>query len=60
VFAAIGDPFHLDTDGGRFAFEINGTPSAVSEPPALATFGLVLIMLGISAHYRRGSALPAR
>ena len=60
VFAAIGDPFHLDTDGGRFTFEINGTPSAVSEPPALATFGLVLIMLGISAHYRRGSALPAR
>jgi hypothetical protein len=43
----------------RFAFEINGTPSAVSEPPALATFGLVLIMLGISAHRRRGPALPA-
>lgn len=56
VFAAIGDPFNLSTGGGRFSLQIGS--GSVPEPPALATFALGFLALGIFVRRRRWPPLP--
>ena len=54
VFAAIGDPFNLTTDGGRFELQVGGAPppNSVPEPGTLAVLGVgLIIMLSISARH---------
>jgi hypothetical protein len=55
VFAAIGDPFQLSTDGGSFEFHVAdaGAPSQVPEPGSVAMVGIGLAVLSIFAHQRR-------
>jgi hypothetical protein len=56
VFAAIGDPFDISTGGGRIDIEV-GPGAAIPEPGTLGTFGVGLVLVGISA--RRGRRAQA-
>jgi hypothetical protein len=60
VFAAIGDPFNLTADGGRFEFQVGDAPppESVPEPGSLTTFGIGLAVLCIFALRRRALRLP--
>ena len=55
VFAAIGDPFNLSTDGGSFEFHVADAPapSQVPEPASVTMVGIGLVVLRIFAHRRR-------
>ena len=59
-FAQIGDPFDLSANGARFDFQVGSAPppSAAPEPGTMATLGLGLVVLGISARHRRSCHLP--
>ena len=62
IFAAIGDPFDLSAGGSRFDLQVRGAVepgpgSGVPEPGTLATLGLGLFLLGVSA---RGGRRPSR
>jgi hypothetical protein len=61
VFAAIGDPFNLNTGGGRFELQVGGAPQPNSVPESgssLTAFGISLVVLGIFAHRRRRHDCP--
>jgi hypothetical protein len=55
VFAAIGDPFHLDGGGGSFQFQVGDElpTDSVPEPGSLATFGIGLAVLCLFADRHR-------
>jgi hypothetical protein len=60
VFAAIGDPFNLTADGGRFEFQGGDAPPSnpVPEPGSLTMFAIGLAVLCIFAHRRWPLRLP--
>jgi len=56
VFAAIGDPFHIDVGGGSFEVQVGEaqpTDSSVPEPGSFATFGIGLAVLCTFARRHR-------
>jgi len=58
VFAAIGDPFHIDVGGGSFEVQVGEaqpTDSSVPEPGSFATFGIGLAVLCTFARRHRCS-----
>lgn len=57
VFAAIGDPFNLTADSGRFEFQVGDAAVSVPEPGSLTTFGIGLAVVCIFAHRRRAVRL---
>jgi hypothetical protein len=61
VFAAIGDPFNLTADSGRFEFRVGDAPPSnpVPEPGSLTMFAIGLAVLCIFAHRRWPLRLPS-
>jgi hypothetical protein len=59
VFAAIGDPFNLNTGGGRFEVSVTDAPAtgSVPEPASMTTFGIGVIALLICGHLRRRTGI---
>ena len=55
IFAAIGDPFKLNAGGAHVDIVVgDATPAdGVPESATLATLGLGLVVVGISARWRR-------